>query len=81
MALAERLQRLDTDRERGCSFGRFLLSLPDDERDLLRRVLTGPASNQTLRSELAAEGHRFSRDTIGDHRHGRCLCNAKEAGR
>lgn len=77
MALGDRLAKLGEEvREDGCSFGKFVRSLPDETRSLLEGLLRSGISNQRLRHEIAQEGHRFSRDTIGDHRNGRCNCAA-----
>lgn len=81
MALGDRLAELErTMKGTGCSFGEFLISLPDDTREVLARLLSSPTSNENLRVALAKEGHRFSRDTIANHRHDRCLCAMERKG-
>lgn len=82
MALDDRLAELaQTLTPGGCSFGKFLTGLPEGTRELLEQLLASKMSNQTLRTTLAVEGHRFSRDTIADHRHGRCLCLAERTAK
>lgn len=79
MSLTERLSELEKQTlVAGCSFGRFLAELPADTHAILQRLLAAGISNQALRTELALEGHRFSRDTIANHRNQRCLCVASE---
>lgn len=81
MALGDRLAELERREGRGgCSFGRFVLSLPTDTREVLERLLASTTSNENLRMVLAKEGHRFSRDTIANHRHDRCLCAVDRKG-
>lgn len=82
MALADRLSKLESAaRQDCCSFGKFLTELPNDTKDVMLRVLATKISNAELRLELAAEGHRFSRDTIGNHRTGKCICTVKQVTR
>lgn len=77
MALADRLAALEqTVNKGGCSFGKFLDTLPTDTRQVMDRLLATGISHQQLRAELAAEGHPFSRDTISYHRRGKCPCQA-----
>lgn len=75
MALAERLQRLEKVADaKGCSFGRFLASLDPQTREVVDKLLVTNVANDVLRYELAAEGHKFARDTIRTHRQAKCLC-------
>jgi hypothetical protein len=77
MALGDRLAELESRVGKdGCSFGRFLLTLDPPTAEALGRLLATTVSNENLRMTLAQEGYRFSRDSIGNHRHGRCLCTA-----
>lgn len=75
MALDDRLAELvRAQTPPGCSFGKFVADLPAATAGVLESLLSSRVSNESVRMALALEGHRFSRDTIGNHRHGRCLC-------
>lgn len=79
MGLADRLAEIEREVKTttACPVGRLIASLDTATAELLAKVLDLPnkvRSNSQLRLDLAAEGHRFSRDTIGQHRQQRCAC-------
>ena len=59
----------------GCSMGKLLVSLPDDERARLRAVVEDPATSAPkLAQFLTSRGEAVTANVINTHRAGGCGC-------
>jgi len=74
MTLKDRLTTLSKADSQLCPVGELLASLDSEDSEALRRVLASKASTRAIHNELAAEGYRVGRDTLGSHRNGWCRC-------
>jgi hypothetical protein len=68
------LLNADTVTNKPCSLSRTMASLRPDVRDVMDRLLASNRSTRDIHLALQRVGFRVSRDTIGDHRVGRCTC-------
>lgn len=76
--LASLLNGLTEGPARKCNVSKLLETMDADTAGALQRALDTPqVSNNKIRAALLTEGIRMSRDTIGDHRRGRCSCSAQ----
>lgn len=80
MMLAERLAVLEgvTTADSVCPVGRLLVSLDDEVRGRLERLLSMPnrqISTREIHRELKACHIAIARDTISSHRRGWCICD------
>lgn len=78
MTLKDRLITLSNVDSQLCPVGELLASLDAEDAEALRRVLASKASTRAIHTELAAEGYRIGRDTMGSHRNGWCRCPESE---
>jgi hypothetical protein len=80
--LASVLKGLTEGPARKCNVARLLESLDAESSSALQVALDAQqVSNNKIRAALLTEGIRVSRDTISDHRRGRCSCAAGGAAR
>jgi len=76
--LASVLKGLTDGPARRCNVSKLLESMDRETAEALQSALDTPqVSNNKIRAALLTEGIRMSRDTIGDHRRGRCSCSAQ----
>jgi hypothetical protein len=74
--LASLLKDLSSGPARKCNVAKLLETVDSDTASALQTALdTATVSNNKIRAALLTEGLRMSRDTIGDHRRGRCSCS------
>lgn len=74
--LASLLKDLSSGPARKCNVAKLLETVDGDTASALQTALdTATVSNNKIRAALLTEGIRMSRDTIGDHRRGRCSCS------
>lgn len=61
---------------RMCPLGRLINSLDEVEAEGLRAIAHPESgwSHRAVTDRCRAEGHQISKDTVGDHRTGRCRC-------
>lgn len=71
-----------------CSLGRYLRDFPEDDRQLLEYALARAAqeiedgvknahrvfSNSTISNILRKNGHPMTKETVGKHLEGKCVC-------
>jgi hypothetical protein len=75
VALEDRLISLSGENNDRCPVQRLLDSLPEDTTRLLADLLADQnMPTYRLHQALRAEGIRMARDTISNHRSGRCYC-------
>lgn len=73
--LAEALAGLVAQTQRVCTVTKLLANLDPEMSKLLQVALDNPGvSNNSIRTALLVDGIRVSRDSISDHRNGRCVC-------
>jgi hypothetical protein len=73
--LAEALAGLVAKTDRVCTVAKLLAGLDPKMGELLQSALDNPGvSNNSIRTALLVDGIRMSRDSISDHRRGRCVC-------
>jgi hypothetical protein len=72
---AEALAGLVVKNNRVCTVSKLLAGLDPKMCELLQSALDNPGvSNNSIRTALMVDGIRMSRDSISDHRKGRCVC-------
>jgi hypothetical protein len=77
--LAEALAGLVAKTDRICTVSKLLLQLDPKMCELLQSALDNPGvSNNSIRTALMVDGIRMSRDSISDHRNGRCICGGNK---
>lgn len=73
--LAGVFAQLSSGGDRLCNVGKLLEEFDAETADGFRAVLGNlEVSNNRIRAALLTDGIRMSRDTISDHRRGRCCC-------
>jgi hypothetical protein len=77
--LAGVFAQLSTGKDRTCNVGKLLAEFDPETAASFRDVLDNlEVSNNRIRAALLTDGIRMSRDTISDHRRGRCSCPRTE---
>lgn len=65
--------------DRICNVAKLINEMDGDTAASFREVLDNlEISNNRIRAALLTDGIRMSRDTISDHRRGRCCCPRSE---
>jgi len=73
--LAGVFAQLSSRSDRTCNVGKLLSEFDPETAANFRDVLANlEISNNRIRAALLTDGIRMSRDTISDHRRGRCCC-------
>ena len=83
MSLDETLDSLIVTARPSCPVQQLMDSLPEETNTRLQAVFASSVSTSKIHAALGMEGYAIGRDTIGNHRHGRCRCfsQKKDSGK
>lgn len=78
MSLADRLSKPAprTPHPR-CGIAVLLDALTDDDKAAVQTALDGDWTSGAIATELQAEGHQVSHQTVARHRRGECSCEPR----
>ena len=71
--LSERLSNIQKPTTE-CQVQRLKRELPAEDAQALEEALEGRLSIRLIHKAIREEGYRISRENLGIHRMGRCLC-------
>jgi hypothetical protein len=78
--LLEALSKLkNTTNNTVCPFTKLIQTLPAEIQNLILSLTKNPAiSHRSIHQALRKAGANIARETVSDHRNGRCICTNKE---
>lgn len=69
--------RTATDRAK-CPFARLIETLPEEIQQLILNLAKNTEiSHRAIHNALRKAGANIARETVSDHRNGRCICTTK----